>query len=167
MTPLPGHSGPAVFWRLDDKRYKKTWDGGEGAREKGGRWSPAGVPAVYASLDPSTAILEVAVHKGFKTLNAVPHVLSAAALEIAWDQVRIVQPEDVPNKLWLYPCAFSSAQQDFGRQWLNASPFVAIPSAVSRRSWNLIFDARRAVGKYRLLYQEDLDLDPRLNPPTR
>ncbi len=167
MTPLPGHTGAVVFWRLDDKRYEQNWDSGEGARLKGGRWSPAGVPAVYCSLDPGTAILEAAVHKGFNTLNAVPHVLSAAALQIPWGEVHVVQPEDVPNKLWLYPSAFSAAQQDFGQQRLDAHGFVAIPSAVSRRSWNLIFDASRAVGKYRLLYRENLDLDPRLNPPTR
>lgn len=167
MTPLPGHTGPALFWRLDDKRYAKTWDNGEGARLKGGRWSPVGVPAVYCSLDPATAILELAVHKGFDTLNAVAHVLSAAALAIPWDQIHVVPPKDVPNKLWLYPCAFSAAQQDFGRRLLSANDFIAIPSAVSRRSWNLIFDAGRAAGKYALHYQEDLDLDPRLNPPRR
>ncbi len=167
MTSLPGHTGAVVFWRLDDKRYEKTWDGGEGAHQKGGRWSPVGVPAVYCSLDPGTAILEVAVHKGFGTLNAVPHVLSAAALEIPWDQVHVVQPEDIPNKLWRYPCAFSAAQQEFGHRWLSTHDFLAIPSAVSRRSWNLIFDASRAVGKYKLQHQEDLDLDPRLDPPLR
>ncbi len=167
MTPLPGHTGPAVFWRLDDKRYARTWDNGEGARLKGGRWSPVGVPAVYCSLDPATAILELAVHKGFDTLNAVAHVLSAAALAIPWVEVHVVQPKDVPNKLWLYPCAFSAAQQDFGRRLLSAHDFIAIPSAVSRRSWNLVFDAGRAAGKYALQYQEDLDLDPRLNPPRR
>ena len=164
MTSLPGQTGAVVFWRLDDKRYEKTWDSGEGARQKGGRWSPVGVPAVYCSLDPGTAILEVAVHKGFGTLNAVPHVLSAAALEIPWDQVHVVQPEDIPNKLWRYPCAFSAAQQEFGHRWLSTHDFLAIPSSVSRRSWNLIFDASRAVGKYKLQYQDDLDLDPRLDP---
>jgi RES domain-containing protein len=167
VTPLPGHTGAAVFWRLDDKRNERSWNSGEGARLKGGRWSPVGVPVVYCSLDPATAILEVAVHKGFDTLNAVPHVLSAAALRIPWSDVHVVQPEDVPNKLWLYPSAFSAAQQDFGRRRLDAHAFVAIPSAVSRRSWNLMFDASRVVGKYRLLYQENLDLDPRLNPPAR
>jgi RES domain-containing protein len=167
VTPLPGHTGPVVFWRLDDKRHNKTWDSGEGAREKGGRWSPAGVPAVYCSLDPGTAILEVAVHKGFETLNAVPHMMSAAALAIPWSQVQVVQPEHVPNKLWLYPCAFSAAQQGFGHRLLSAHAFVVIPSAVSRHSWNLIFDASRAIGKYVLQLQEDLDLDPRLNPPQR
>ena len=167
MTSLPGQTGAVVFWRLDDKRYEKTWDSGEGARQKGGRWSPVGVPAVYCSLDPGTAVLEVAVHKGFGTLNAVPHVLSAAALEVPWDQVHVVQPEDIPNKLWRYPCAFSAAQQEFGHRWLSTHDFLAIPSSVSRRSWNLIFDASRAVGKYKLQHQEDLDLDPRLDPPLR
>ena len=167
MTSLPGHSGAVVFWRLDDKRYEKTWDSGEGARQKGGRWSPVGVPVVYCSLDPGTAILEVAVHKGFGTLNAVPHVLSAGALGIPWGHVHVVQPADIPNKLWLYPCAFSAAQQDFGHQRLSAHDFVAIPSAVSRRSWNLVFDASRAVGRYTLQHQEDLDLGPRSNPPLR
>lgn len=167
MTPLPGHIGPALFWRLDDKRYAKTWDSGEGSRLKGGRWSPVGVPAVYCSLDPATAILELAVHKGFDTLNAVAHVLSSAALVVPWDQVHIVYPQEVPNKLWLYPCAVSAAQQNFGHRLLSAHSFVALPSAVSRRSWNLIFDARRAAGEYVLQDQEALDLDPRLNPPRR
>ena len=76
MVPLPDYAGPAHFWRLDDSRFKKIWDSGEGARLTGGRWSPAGMVATYCSLDPSTAILEVAVHKGFDTLNGVPHVLS-------------------------------------------------------------------------------------------
>lgn len=166
MNSLPGHKGPVLFWRLDDKLYKKTWDSGEGARLKGGRWSPVGVPAVYCALDPGTAILEIAVHKGFKTLNAVPHVLSSAELRVPWAGVHVVQPADVPNKLWLYPCAFSAAQQAFGHKLLQAHQFVAIPSAVSRRSWNLIFDAERAAGKYALRDQEPLDLDPRLDPSS-
>ena len=120
---------------------------------------------MYCSLDPSTAILEVAVHKGFETLNAVPHVLSGATLSVPWADVHVVRPSDIPNRSWLYPVAFSSAQQDFGANLLSTFVFVAIPSAVSRLSWNLIFDARRAVGKYALTHREDLDLDPRLNPP--
>jgi RES domain-containing protein len=167
MTPLPDHTGRVLFWRLDDKRHARTWDSGEGARLKGGRWSPPGVAAVCCSLDPATAILELAVHKGFDALNGVAHVLSAAALAIPWDRVHVVQPKDVPNKLWLYPCAFSAAQQGFGHRLMSTHDFVAIPSAVSRRSWNLIFDAGRAAGKYALQHQEDLDLDPRLNPARR
>lgn len=165
MNALPGHTGPAAFWRLDDDRHRTTWDSGEGARLAGGRWSPPGVKAVYCALDPATAILEVAVHKGFKTLNSVPHVLSWATLRVPWDDVRIVRPDDVPNRLWLFPTAFSAGQQAFGDALLKAHDFVVIPSAVSRRSWNLVFDADRAAGKYELRVQELLDLDPRLDPP--
>lgn len=167
MNSLPGHTGPVLFWRLDDKVFEKTWDSGEGARLKGGRWSPVGVPVVYCSLDPATAILEVAVHKGFKTLNAVPHVLSSGTLSVPWSAVHVVAPKAIPNKLWLYPSAFSAGQQAFGQRLLSAHDFVAIPSAVSRRSWNLLFDAGRAAGKYALQAQDDLDLDPRLDPPAR
>jgi RES domain-containing protein len=154
-----------MFWRLDDRRFEKTWDSGEGARLKGGRWNPPGMPVVYCALDPGTAILELAVHKGFAALNAVPHVLSSATLLVPWRDVHVVQPDDVPNRLWLYPSAFSSGQRDFGRTLLAGHDFVAIPSAVSRRSWNLLFDASRAAGKYELRIQEALDLDPRLDPP--
>lgn len=165
MMALPGSTGPAIFWRLDDKRHATTWDSGEGARRVGGRWNPAGMSVVYCSLDPATAILEVAVHKGFKTLNAVPHVLSCGELKVSWADVHVVQPADVPNRLWLYPCAFSAAQQAHGAALLTAHNFVAIPSVVSRHSWNFMFDAARVAGKYALQFQEDLDLDPRLNPP--
>lgn len=154
-----------AFWRVDDARFAATWDSGEGARLKGGRWSPEGISAVYCALDPGTSILEVAVHKQFKALNRVPHVLSSAELAVPWSDVHVVQPNDVPNKLWLYPCAFSSAQQEYGEKLLAAHDFIAIPSAVSRRSWNLIFDAVRAKGKYTLKSQEALDVDPRLDPP--
>jgi RES domain-containing protein len=165
VNSLPGDTGPVLFWRLDDARYASSWDSGEGARLKGGRWNPVGLPAVYCALDPGTAILEVAVHKGFHALNALPHVLTSATLRVPWSAVHVVRPADVANGLWLYPCAFSAAQQAFGRALLEAHDFVAIPSAVSRRSWTLCFDPRRVAAKYVQRGQEPLDLDPRLDPP--
>ena len=152
MTPLPDHAGPAVFWRLDDKQFETTWDSGEGSRRKGGRWSPIGIPAV---------------HCAFTALNAIPHVLTAASLTVAWSRVHVVHPKDVPNKLWLYPCALSAAQQAFGSHLLTAYDFVVIPSAVSRHSWILIFDAPRPSGINTTQLQEELNLDPRLDPPKR
>jgi RES domain-containing protein len=165
MTPLPGHTGPAVFWRLDDARFQRTWDSGEGSRRSGGRWAPKGFPVVYCSLDPATAILEVAVHKLFDTLNAVPHVLTSAELAVPWSDVHVLDLASVPNPLWLFPCANSAAQQTFGRDLLTAHAFVVFPSAVSRHSWNLLFNPEYAAGKYKLLAQEPLGLDPRFNPP--
>ena len=84
MTPLPpALGGPAdlVAWRLDSLRFAESWDSGEGAFQAGGRWNSRGVRAVYCALDPATAILEVAVHKGFRVLDTVPHVLTALTLD--------------------------------------------------------------------------------------
>ena len=65
-----------VAWRLDQTNFGEAWDSGEGAYRVGGRWNSRDVRAVYCSIDPATAILEVAVHKGFKALDTVPHVLT-------------------------------------------------------------------------------------------
>ena len=74
MTPLPAQlgGGELVAWRLDKEEFAPTWDNGEGAYRAGGRWNSIGVRAVYCAIDPATAILEVAVHKGFIVLDTVP-----------------------------------------------------------------------------------------------
>lgn len=165
MTPLPAPLGGTDIagWRLDRKEYGATWDNGEGAFLFGGRWNSKGRRAVYCSLDPATAILEVAVHKGFKVLDTVKHVLTRFLVVAATD-VRIVQPEDVPNPNWLRPGTPSAGQQAFGDDLLANNGFFVIPSAVSTYSWNLIFDPSVAGGKYRLLGQEVFALDTRLHP---
>ena len=61
--------GELRFWRLDQRQHAPTWHSGEGAYRVGGRWNSSGVRAVYTALDPATAILEVAVHKGFKAMS--------------------------------------------------------------------------------------------------
>lgn len=168
MTPLPPPlgSGDLIFWRLDQATYKLTWDSGEGSFLAGGRWSSRGVRAVYASLDPATAILEVAVHKTFKTLDIVPHVLTWAQIADS-GKVRVVNPPEVPNPNWLRPGAVSAGQQAFGDLLLRAHPFVLIPSAVSPHSWNVIFDPAVARGFYGSVSQEPFALDTRLHPAAR
>lgn len=167
MIPLPPLLGGTelVAWRLDDARHSGTWDGGEGAFRVGGRWNSRGVRAVYCSLDPSTAILEVAVHKGFRTLDTVPHVLTSLVITDPKD-VKVVAPGDVPNPNWLRPGVPGAGQQAFGDALLAGHRFVAIPSAVSTHSWNLIFDSARASGRYALRSQEQFALDPRLHSAT-
>lgn len=129
----------------------------------GGRWNPEGFAAVYCSADPSTAILEVAVHKGFRALDSVPHVLTQAVLDPR--DVHVVTASEVPNSSWLSPVTPSQDQQLFGRSLLEAHAFVLIPSAVCTCSWNLIFNPARAAGRYQLQDQRPFSLDTRLNPP--
>jgi RES domain-containing protein len=161
VTPLPAD---LLAWRLDMADFAATWDGGEGAYRVGGRWNGPGVRAVYCSVDPATAILEVAVHKGFRVLDTVAHVLTAARI-VDPAGVHVVQPDDVPNPNWLRPGIPSAGQQAFGNALLAQHAFVLLPSVVSLHSWNLIFAHGRAAGRYALLAQERFALDPRLHPP--
>jgi RES domain-containing protein len=164
MTPLPpalGGGPDLIAWRLDAQRLKSAWDSGEGARRAGGRWNRPGHAVVYASIDPSTTILERAVHAGFAMLDAVPHVLTSFAIGDP-KLVRVLRPEEMPDKAWLAPGLVDEAQQAFGDALLADHPFVAVPSVVSTRSWNLCFDPVKARGAYALLRQEKFTLDGRL-----
>jgi RES domain-containing protein len=165
VTPLPAGLGgnEIVGWRLDRASYAATWDSGEGAYLEGGRWNRKGTRAVYCSIDPATAILEVAVHKGFKALDTIAHVLTAMRITDP-TSVHVVQPETVPNPNWLRPGFPSTGQQEFGDVLLTQHKFIAIPSAVSTFSWNLIFVTPNAAGAYVVRAQDRFALDTRLHP---
>lgn len=166
MTPLPAALGGTelVGWRLDRAKHAPTWDSGEGAFQFGGRWNSEGVRAVYCAFDPATAILEVAVHKGFHELDVEPHILTCFRIDTT--DVHMVEPGDVPNPNWLKPGIAGAGQQQYGDKLLAKNPFVAIPSVVSAHSWNVIFEPAMAKGHYHLIGQEPFALDTRLNPPT-
>lgn len=165
MNPLPW-SGSWSAWRLDRAEFKDTWDSGIGAEKVGGRWNPPGRRVVYASADPSTAILEVAVHTGFDTLDVVPYVLTRFEI-LDPNLIKVIQPEDVPNTNWLVPAQPSPNQQAFGDELLEKHPFVLIPSAVSKNSWNLLVSCNLAQGHYKRVSQERFGLDTRLVTGTR
>ncbi|MCE1182752.1 MAG: RES domain-containing protein [Rhodocyclales bacterium] len=98
MTFLPIALGgiELVAWRLDQAIHAATWDSGEGAYRVGGRWNSKGVRAVYCSLDPATAILEAAVHKGFRALDTVAHMITAAVVADP-AHVHVVDPAGFGN----------------------------------------------------------------------
>lgn len=164
MTPLapPLGSGELRLWRLDAERHASTWSTGEGAYRVGGRWNSKGVRAVYAAVDPACAILEVAVHKGFKALDTAPHVLTSARV-CDVSAVHVLGFEDIPNPNWCVPGAHGPGQQAFGDTLLAAHLFTLVPSTVSRHSWNLIFDADRVEAQFDDVQQERFALDPRLH----
>jgi len=163
--PPPLGEGGLSLWRLDDARHAPTWASGEGSFRVGGRWNTRGTRAVYASLDPATAILEVAVHKTFEALDTVPHILTNARIT-AQERLFILQANELPNAHWLHPGQPSAGQQSFGTQLLAEHAAFIAPSAVSRHSWNLIFDASAADWLFSEVQQEPFALDPRLSPPA-
>lgn len=160
MNPLPWE-GKWHAWRLDRERFKGTWDSGVGAQLSGGRWNPPGRRVIYASADPATAILEVASHTGFDTLDRVPHVLTCFEV-LNSNSIKVVQPDDVPNPNWLMPSDLSPNQQNFADELLAQYPFILIPSAVTRHSWNLLVSCDLAADQFKLVSQERFGLDTRL-----
>jgi RES domain-containing protein len=51
-------------WRIAKQKYANSAFDGEGARRKGGRWTPKGFPAVYTAQTESLAALEQFVQLG-------------------------------------------------------------------------------------------------------
>jgi RES domain-containing protein len=151
-------------WRLDRAEFKDSWDSGIGAYRIGGRWNSQGRNVVYASADPATAIMEVAVHIGFDKLDTIPHVLTCFEV-LDHSLVKVVQPEDVPNPVWLTSASPSPNQRRFADKLLAIHPFVLIPSSVTRHSWNLLISNELAEGKYQLISQARFGLDTRLVKP--
>jgi RES domain-containing protein len=104
-------------------------------------------------------------HASCGVLDTEPYVITAARI-IALEEIHAVERNAVPNPNWLRPGIPSAGQQAFGDELLRHHRFVAIPSAVSTHSWNLIFDPLKAAGFYSLESQEPFALDTRLHPPA-
>ena len=156
--------GELFLWRLERKRHLASWNSGIGAELAGGRWNSKGRPAVYGSLDPSTAILEVAAHKGFKALDTLPHILLCARI-LAPERAHRITADTLPNPNWLVPGSPGQGQQSHGDALLDQHPFIIAPSTVSRHSWNIVMNPVTAEGLYEVVIEEPFALDTRLNPP--
>jgi RES domain-containing protein len=149
-------------WRLETAQHFDNWQTAQGAYLFGGRWSSRGRRVLYTSLDLATAILEVAVHKGLPTLDAVAHTLLQIDV-LEPQRVFQVSPTAIPNPSWLRPGTVSPAQQQFGDALLQDHGMLLIPSVVSTHSWNLLIDVGLAAGRFALQHHEAFALDPRLN----
>jgi RES domain-containing protein len=166
MRVLPPNfgGGDALMWRLDRAEYSAGWSSGEGPKIGGGRWSSVGVRAVYCSLDPATAILEVAANRGFRTLDTLPHILTAAIIPDP-GSIHIVDPASLPNPNWVRPGSLSAGQQSFGDELLAREKRMLVPSVVSTHSWNLVFLAAETA--FTVYLQEKFALDTRLHHPNK
>lgn len=68
--------------------------------------------------------------------------------------IHIIQPEDVPDSSWLIASQPSPNQQQFADQLLARHPFLLIPCAVTRHSFNLLVSCDWAADKFKLVSQE-------------
>ena len=141
-------------------KYRADDLSGNGAAVAGGRWNPVGMPALYSSLNASTAVLEVRVHASgfipaanfFLVEIEIPDALIDKGHEPAL-------PEDW-NALTL-----PASTIEVGRGWLLAGECVAmkVPSVVCPADWNVILNPlHRDFRKVQVTRQEPFALDARL-----
>lgn len=128
-----------LFRLAKDKpgKYRADDLSGNGAAIAGGRWNPIGMPALYASLNASTAVLEVRVHaSGF-----VPSAnLYLVEVEVPDELIHKGYEPALPNN-W-NSLNMPPSTIDIGRRWLTEGKSVAmrVPSVVCPADWNVILN---------------------------
>ena len=147
-------------WRLCSARYALTAFSGEGARLYGGRWSPSGVPLVYAAESRALAVVEVLANVDeAETLFAVAWVFVSAEIPAEL----IEKPARLPESWRHFP--HSSETQTFGFNWAKArsNAVLRVPSAVVPGEFNyLINPGHTAFERVKIGRPQPFSFDPRL-----
>lgn len=151
-------------WRLaaDTKDHKADDISGEGAKRTGGRWNPAGLPVVYASITPAMAYLETVVHFNAGALPLNRYLVRIDVPDDVWRAARRTAAAELPG--WDdMPAGRTSVE--YGAAWLRSlsSALMLVPSVILPEETNVLVnprhpEARRiaAVKTRRIAY------DPRL-----
>jgi RES domain-containing protein len=148
-----------IVWRIASVGHAAV--DGEGARLFGSRWTPRGLPAVFASATLSLAALERFVH-------ADPDLEPADLVAIG---IRIKSPvrtervalSVLPSNWRQYPAPVELTS--IGERWLRRGKTVAllVPSAVVPRERNVIINpAHRDFDTLTVAQPEPFSYDPRM-----
>lgn len=146
-------------WRIASAAHAAC--DGEGARLHGSRWTPRGIPAVFASATLSLAVLERFVHTD---PDLDPEDLVAIPIDIR-ERIAIesVDPAVLPADWRSFPAPPAIAA--IGEQWLGASgtAVLSVPSVVIPHERNFVLNpghrdfARVSIGR-----SEQFSFDPRM-----
>ena len=146
-------------WRIATATHA-AFDG-EGARRYGSRWTPRGIPAVFASATLSLAALERFVHMD---PDLEPADLVAIPLDIRDDiAVDVVAVETLPADWRTFPAPPVLAT--IGEQWFRASsaPVLSVPSVVIPHERNFVLNpAHREFARIVIGRAEPFSFDPRM-----
>ena len=101
----------------------------------GGRWHRKGLPVVYCTDHPSTALLEILVHT---TLATIPDTYQLIEIDV---------PDDISVMDASLPEGWREDQtmtQDIGTAFLNgrAAALLRVPSAIMPKAENLLLNPR-------------------------
>ncbi|HEY2621122.1 MAG TPA: RES domain-containing protein [Acetobacteraceae bacterium] len=143
--------------RLGTDAYP-IWDGG-GAAARGGRWNPAGIPAIYAAGSLSLAMLEFLVQS--RDLDRTFLVDADIPDDVTIDDLTEHPP---PN----WRALDSPAALRAGRDWLvsRRTAVLRVPSALVPREQNFVINPGHPdASRIHPTGPVPLDWDPRLFRP--
>ena len=148
-----------IAWRIASLSHAAL--DGEGARLFGSRWTPRGLPAVFASATLSLAALERFVHT-----DPDLEPTDLVAIEIRFrsaSRTEHVAISDLPSNWREYPAQVELAS--ISERWLREGRTVAltVPSAVVPRERNIIINpAHRDFNTLMVAQPEPFSYDPRM-----
>lgn len=125
-------------WRIAKRKYAASAFDGEGAKRRGGRWTPKGVHAVYTAQTESLAALEQFVHLG----DEGQHIQFVCFKVEIPEEVRIEEIDvgSLPNN-WRDTPAPDSLKA-YGAAWVvrGESAVLKVPSALISSECNCILN---------------------------
>jgi len=146
-------------WRIASAAHAAF--AGEGARRHGSRWTPRGVPAVFASATLSLAALERFVHTD---PELEPADLVAIPLEISHDiALESVEVKMLPADWRTFPPPPEIPV--IGEQWFRASrtAVLSVPSVVIPHERNFVLNPiHREFAQLSIGRSEPFSFDPRI-----
>ena len=100
---------------------------GEGARLHGGRWNPAGIPAIYLAESRALAALEILVHAPREALGLDWRLIEVT---VPAAMIETLGPEKLPKDWRMLPSSVGARR--LGTEWLTrmAAPALRLPSVV-------------------------------------
>lgn len=128
-------------WRIVKRRHIAAAFTGEGARIHGGRWTPPGIAAVYASQSLSLALLEVLVN--LDAPARIPRYV-CFTFDIPRGHIRAIDPAEFPDIWRLSPA--TGFVQAIGKRWAVSGESLAlrVPSAVLPVEFNYVLNPAHA-----------------------
>ena len=149
-----------ILYRLTLAKYVDAAFSGEGARRVGGRWTPAGFPAVYTASSIALTVLETLVHVDSSIMPK--HLV--IRVDVADDiNVTSFTANDLPENWRETPAP--AALQQIGRDWLEAgeTALLQIPSVVVPQENNVIINPFHAdFQKLKIGKPDSFSIDARL-----
>lgn len=145
-----------IAWRLATTLYPPLT--GEGARRRGGRWNPPGVPLVYSASHLSLATLEMLVHL---ESDELPDTLATFEVAVPDDATETL--DRVPDEWFTDPLQRQSRR--YGDTWATEARSIAllVPSAMIPEELNVLLNPLHPrFAEVEVRSQRPFRLDPRL-----